>query len=74
VGRTPKKAWIVFSQGLLDRLEKNEIQAVAAHEMTHIINKDTLLMMVIVVFIGIITTLGEMLIRVRWSSNSSSKK
>jgi heat shock protein HtpX len=41
----------------LDKLNKDEIEAVAAHELTHIINKDSLLMIVVVVFIGIIGTL-----------------
>ena len=65
LGWHPKHAWIVFSQWLLDKLNKDEIEAVAAHELTHIINKDSLLMIVVVVFIGIIGTLWHVLIRVR---------
>lgn len=40
VGWNPKKSWIVFSRGIIDRLSKEEIEAVAAHELTHIMNKD----------------------------------
>lgn len=57
VGWRPKNAWIVFSRGLLNKLEKNEIEAVAAHELTHIINRDSLLMVVVICFIGAIATL-----------------
>jgi heat shock protein HtpX len=46
-------------------LDKREIEAVAAHELSHIINKDSMLMLVTVVFIGIISVLGQVLIRVR---------
>ncbi len=42
---------IVFTTGLLEKLDKREIEAVAAHELTHIINKDTLLMLVMVLYI-----------------------
>jgi len=59
----PGKSRIVFSKGILDTLDKKEIEAVAGHELTHIMNKDTLLMVCIVVFIGILGTLGEILIR-----------
>jgi len=62
-GRNTKHARIVFSRGLINRLNKQEIEAVAAHELTHIINKDSLMMIVIVVFVGIIGTLGQILIR-----------
>lgn len=56
-------SWIVFTRGLLNHLEKREIEAVAAHELTHIINKDSLLMLVMVLYIGAITLLGQILIR-----------
>ncbi|USN56121.1 MAG: M48 family metalloprotease [Candidatus Peribacteria bacterium] len=54
---------MVFSQGILDKLDDREIEAVAGHELTHIINKDSLLMIVIVIVIGIIATIGEILFR-----------
>ncbi|MCF7834802.1 M48 family metallopeptidase [Candidatus Gracilibacteria bacterium] len=71
-GRNTKSAWIVFSRGLINKLEKSEIEAVAAHELSHIINKDSLLMIVIIVFVGVIGTLGQILIRIR-SRNSEGK-
>ena len=51
LGWRPKDSWIVFTRGLLNALEKSEIEAVAGHELTHIINKDSLLMLVMVLYI-----------------------
>jgi len=52
--RKPEKSWIVFSRWIINKLDKSEIEAVAWHELTHIMNKDTLLMVCVIVFIGII--------------------
>lgn len=57
VGWNPKKSWIVFSRGILDKLSKEEIEAVAAHELTHILNKDGLLLVTIIVYIGAIAAI-----------------
>jgi peptidase M48 ste24p len=51
LGRRASDSRIVFTTGLLEKLDKREIEAVAAHELTHIINKDTLLMLVMVLYI-----------------------
>jgi heat shock protein HtpX len=72
VGWNPKKSWIVFSRGILDKLSKEEIEAVAAHELTHILNKDGLLLVTIIVYIGAIAAIGELL--VRGTHSSSNKK
>ena len=69
--RQQKKARIVFSRGLINKLDKKELEAVAWHELTHIINKDVLLMAVIITFVGIIGTLWEILIRWTWRIKSS---
>lgn len=63
--RKPENSRIVFSRWILNKLNDDEIEAVAAHEITHILNKDSLLMITIVIYIWIIATLWEILIRVR---------
>lgn len=68
--RNTKKARIVFSRWLINKLNKREIEAVAWHELTHIINKDSLMMIIVVVFIWIIWTLWQILIRFSWRSKS----
>lgn len=72
-GWRPEKAWVVFSRGILNKLNKEEVEAVAAHELTHIINRDGLTMIVIIVFIGAIAGLGEILVRFGASSSSDSE-
>jgi len=67
-----KNAWIVFSRWLLNKLDKKEIEAVAAHELTHIINKDSLLMVVIIVIIWAVATIWEIVFRWGLYSKSSS--
>lgn len=74
-GWRAKDSRIVFTQGLLDKLDKREIEAVAAHELTHLINKDSMLMLVTVVYIGIISLIWEIIFRSSfgWNSKSSWK-
>lgn len=69
-----KDAWVVFTKGLLNTLNKAEIEAVAAHELTHIINKDSLLMLIMVLYIGGITLLWEILVRTARGSGDSKGK
>ncbi len=77
IWRNPKNSWIVFSQWILDRLDKREIESVAAHELTHIMNKDSLVMVIIIVFVWIIWTLWEVLFRIgintSWKSSDNEK-
>jgi heat shock protein HtpX len=56
---------IAVTRGLIDRLEPAEIEAVLAHELTHIRNRDTQLMVIAVIFAGIFGFIGDLLIR-RW--------
>ena len=65
-------SWIAFTSGLLENLDKNEIEAVAGHELTHLINKDSLLMYVSVVFIWVVSWAGQNILRY-WRSSSSKK-
>ena len=72
LGWRASDSWVVFTRGLLNHLNKAEIEAVAAHELTHIINKDSLLMLVMVLYIWAIAMLGEILIRA-WSRRDNEK-
>ena len=68
-----KDSWIAFTSGLLQNLDKNEIEAVAWHELTHLINRDSLLMYVAYIFVWVVTLVWQYILRV-WYSTSSSKK
>jgi heat shock protein HtpX len=62
----PEKSRVVFSTWLLDQLDKNEIEAVAWHELTHIMNWDVKNMVIINVFIWAIGTIWYILMRTGW--------
>ena len=53
----------MVSRGLINRLEKDELEAVLAHELTHIYNGDVRVMVIVTCFVGIILTVGEIMVR-----------
>ena len=63
-------SWIAFTSGLLERLDKREIEAVAGHELTHLINRDSLLMYVAYVFVGIVSVVGQFILRMGRTGDS----
>lgn len=65
-GRDPEHATIAVTTGLLDKLNKPELEGVIAHEMSHIGNYDIRLMTVVVVLVGIIALLSDWFMRWTW--------
>jgi len=65
-GRDAKHAVVAVTQGLLQRLDKSELQGVLAHEMSHIGNKDMLLSTVVAVLAGVIATLANLFLRINY--------
>lgn len=72
-GLSPNNALISFSRGILESLTKDELEAVAAHELTHIINRDIRLMVVAIIFVGIIQTVSEVFLRSNIRISSDNK-
>jgi len=62
-GRDAKHGVVCVTQGLLDKLEKSELEGVIAHELSHIGNRDILLSSVVVVLVGMIALLSDWLLR-----------
>ena len=58
-GRDPKHGVICLTTGIIDRLEKIELEGVIAHELSHIGNRDILLSTVIVILVGFVTLLAD---------------
>ena len=58
-GRDPKHGVICLTTGILQKLEKTELEGVIAHELSHIGNRDILLSTVIVILVGFITLLAD---------------
>jgi len=65
-GRSPKNASICVTTGLLQMMNRSELQGVVAHEMSHIKNYDILLMTVIGIVVGLIVLLRDILLRGMW--------
>jgi len=62
-GRDPEHASITVTTGLLNKLNRQELEGVVAHEMSHIKNYDIRMMMLTAVLIGIVTLLSDFLLR-----------
>lgn len=62
-GRNAKNAVVAVTRGLLERLNKTELEGVLAHEMSHIGNRDMLLSTVAVILVGFIALLSDMFMR-----------
>jgi len=75
-GMNEKQYRVAVTRGLLNTLDDHELEAVLAHELTHIRNGDVQLMVVAVIIAGVITLVGEMVFRgmgrARWSGGRSS--
>jgi heat shock protein HtpX len=54
---------VTVTRGLMDTLDDRELEAVLAHELTHIENRDVQLLVIAAVFVGIISLVGDILIR-----------
>jgi heat shock protein HtpX len=67
VGRTPERACIAVSTGLLARLNRDELQGVIAHEMSHIVNRDTMFMTLAGVTVGALVLIADSMRYVRFS-------
>ncbi|MDO8619063.1 MAG: M48 family metallopeptidase [Candidatus Daviesbacteria bacterium] len=65
-GRDPKHASIAFTKGILQKLNKQELEGVAAHELSHVGNRDTLVMAVVSVLVGTIALLSDFFMRSLW--------
>jgi heat shock protein HtpX len=54
---------VTLTRGIIDALSRDELEAVLAHELTHIRNRDVRLLIVAVIFVGIFSFFGELLFR-----------
>lgn len=63
-GRSPKTASVAVTSGLLSRLNRDELQGVIAHEMSHIVNRDVLFMMMLGIMLGAVVMMADMFFRV----------
>lgn len=65
-GRDPQHAVICVTTGILQRLERRELEGVIAHELSHIKNYDIRLMVGVSVLVGTVAFLADMFLRNLW--------
>jgi len=65
-GKDPKSGTVVFTTGIVQKLNRDELQGVMAHEMSHIRNYDIRFMTTIAIVAGVIPLLADVLLRMGW--------
>ena len=73
-GRKPENASIAVTAGLLGRLNRDELQGVIAHEMSHIIHRDILFVTLAGIMLGTIVLLSHVLLRSMFYSSMGGRR
>ncbi|HED23591.1 MAG TPA: protease, partial [Firmicutes bacterium] len=74
-GINPGTYTVSLSRGIIEKLDDKELEAVIAHELTHIRNRDVRLLIISVIFVGIFAFIAEAIFRsLRFGSLSRGKK
>ena len=72
-GRNPDNALIAFTTGILNAMDREELQGVIAHELSHVANRDTLVSAVAATTAGAIAIVSEFLTRMMWFGGGSRR-
>lgn len=72
-GRDPDHAVICVTTGLLEKLNRTELEGVIAHELSHVKNYDIRLMSIVSVMVGLIALLGDWFFRARFFGGGRSR-
>ena len=72
-GRNKNHAVIALTRGLLEKLERAELEGVIAHELSHIGNKDMLLQTIVVTLAGVIAMLSDFFLRISFSGSGKRR-
>jgi len=70
-GRDPKHAVICATTGLLEIMDRTELEGVIAHEMSHVKNYDILLASIVAVLVGTLALISDWVIRSMWWNRGS---
>lgn len=72
-GPDPKRATVVFTTGIIEKLDRDELQGVMAHEIAHIRNYDIRFMTTIAMIAGLIPLLADGFRRITWHGGGRKK-
>jgi heat shock protein HtpX len=73
-GRDPQHAAIVVTSGLLEMMDKQELEGVLAHEMSHVLNYDILLATIISVLVGTVIIVSHFFFRWMWYGGGGGRR
>jgi heat shock protein HtpX len=73
-GRSPKTASVAVTAGLLARLNRDELQGVVAHEISHIVHRDILYVTLAGIMLGAIVLLSQVFLRGMFYSSMGSRR
>ncbi len=73
-GRSPQHAAVAITKGLLMKLNRDELQGVMAHEMSHVKNRDMLYMTLAAILVGAIVLLADLFLRGMWYSGATTRR
>jgi heat shock protein HtpX len=73
-GRDPKHASITVTTGLLKVMNRQELEGVIAHEMSHVKNYDIRFMMLTTVLVGLVTLLSDFILRSMWYGRGGGRR
>lgn len=65
-GRNPEHSSIAVTQGLLDTMNRVELEGVAAHEMSHVLDRDILVGTIVATLVGAVVIMSEFFMRAMW--------
>lgn len=73
-GRNPQNAAIAVTTGLLEKLDRVELEGVVAHELAHIKNYDILVSTLAVTLVGVVVLIADTAFRFLWWGGASHRR
>jgi len=73
-GRDPQHAAVAVTRGLLEKMNRLELEGVIAHEMSHIGNYDIRFMTLVAVLVGTVALFADWMLRARWYGGRRSRR
>jgi len=73
-GRNPENSVICVTKGALNKLDRDELEGVLAHELSHVANYDIRFMTVATIMVGMIAIISEIFLRSLWFSHGDREK